>query len=136
MARSGAPCAPAGTPREILGIAAAQLGVKLPDGDAGLDDAAGRPVRPSGMAGDHFQHDRPFLVDSGSSSSGFGMKATPLEEGLVRTGCSGVVHQRGLAHLATPNALIPLYKEDDLMKDCCSWGKRRIRRLPTTFVAP
>ena len=32
-----------------------------------------------------FQHDRPFLVDSGKFERRFGLRATPLDEGIALT---------------------------------------------------
>ena len=83
-----APCAPARTPREILAMVAAQLGVKprlmvMPGWTMPLVGLFMPFIRE--WQETHFQHDRAFEVDSRKFEQRFGMKATPLEEGLVRT---------------------------------------------------
>lgn len=82
------PCAPARTPREIVAMAAARLGVKprLTAIPAWLMPVVGLFVPFIREWNEtHFQHDRPFLLDSRKFAQRFGMKATPLEEGIALT---------------------------------------------------
>ncbi|CAM5764316.1 NAD-dependent dehydratase [Labrys miyagiensis] len=82
------PSAPARTPREILAMAAARLGVKprLMEMQGWLQSLLGlfvpfmREWRET-----YFQHDRPFLVDSSKFERRFGLTPTPLEVGIPLT---------------------------------------------------
>lgn len=83
-----APSVPARTPREILAMAAGRLGVKLR-----LMEMPGWLMPLVGLFmpfirewhETSFQHDRPFLVDSSKFERRFGLKPTPLEEGIPLT---------------------------------------------------
>ena len=82
------PCAPARTPREIIAMAAAKLGVKprlnaIPSWLMPVIGLFVPFIREWNET--HFQHDRPFLVDSGKFERRFGLKATPLAEGIAAT---------------------------------------------------
>ena len=79
------PNAPARSPREILTMAAKRLGAKprvtvMPGwlmAVAGLFVPMIREWQET-----HFQHDRPFLIDSSRFEHRFGLRPTPLEEGI------------------------------------------------------
>lgn len=83
-----APSAPARTPRELLKRVASRLGVK-----PRMMAMPGRMMPVVGLFmpfmrewhETQFQHDRAFLVDSSKFEKRFGLKATPLEEGLAVT---------------------------------------------------
>jgi nucleoside-diphosphate-sugar epimerase len=83
-----APSAPARSPREILAMAARRLGVKpraiaMPGWLMPLVGLFMPFIREWHETA--FQHDRSFLVDSSKFEHRFGMKPTPLEEGIPLT---------------------------------------------------
>ncbi|WP_181161359.1 NAD-dependent epimerase/dehydratase family protein [Labrys okinawensis] len=85
------PCAPARTPREVIGMAAATLGVK-----PSLQVLPGWLQRLMGAfvpflmewSETSYQHDRPFLVDGSSFERYFGFRPMPLERGVQATAAS------------------------------------------------
>jgi nucleoside-diphosphate-sugar epimerase len=82
------PSAPARTPRDLLGIAAAELGVKprlleMPSWVMRLVGAFVPFIREWHETS--FQHDRPFFVDSRKFEKRFSFKATSLEDGIALT---------------------------------------------------
>lgn len=85
------PCAPARTPREIIGMAATALGVKprlqaLPGWLQRLMGAFVPFLRE--WTETAYQHDRAFLVDGGSFERSFGFRPMPLEQGISATAAS------------------------------------------------
>ncbi|MFC2249648.1 NAD-dependent epimerase/dehydratase family protein [Labrys portucalensis] len=85
------PCAPARTPRAVIGMAAAALGVKprLQALPGWLQKVMGRFVPFLGeWTETSYQHDRPFLVDGSSFERYFGFRPMPLEQGISATAAS------------------------------------------------
>lgn len=85
------PTAPARTPRQVIGMAAATLGVKprLQTLPGWLQKLMG-PFVPflREWTETSYQHDRPFLVDGSSFEHYFGFRPMPLEQGIPATAAS------------------------------------------------
>ncbi|WP_448953101.1 NAD-dependent epimerase/dehydratase family protein [Labrys neptuniae] len=87
------PCAPARTPRAVIGMAASALGVK-----PRLQVLPGWLQKLVGLfvpflrewTETSYQHDRPFQVDGSRFEQRFGFRPTPLEEGIPATAASFV----------------------------------------------
>lgn len=85
------PCAPAHTPRQVISMAAAALGVK-----PRLQVLPGWMQRLMGLfvpflrewTETAYQHDRPFLVDGTRFERRFGLRPTALEAGIAATAAS------------------------------------------------